>query len=248
MIISIYIEYGVQRLRIGKAEYAMELSQQPLPDRPSGDGQWLLLAGDQGPLAWFGLNDRLRTDAAELIGGLKQRGLDVVLLSGDHQSVVDRVAAELQIEQAIGNASPDDKLAYVQQRQRAGEKVLMMGDGVNDVPVLASADISIAMGNASDLAKTSADAVLLGSRLGALLQAISIAKRTRAIMIENLGWATLYNVAVLPLAALGMITPALAALGMSVSSLLVVLNALRLTRIRQPAQAALPVAQPEPST
>tara|TARA_Y100000748_G_scaffold82439_2_gene68138 strand:+ start:5866 stop:8319 length:2454 start_codon:yes stop_codon:yes gene_type:complete len=236
-----------QRLRIGKAEYAMQLSQQPLPERPAGDGQWLLLAGSTGPLAWFALNDRLRADAAELINGLKQRGLEVILLSGDHQRVVDKVAAELQIEHAIGNASPDDKLAYVQQRQRDGEKVLMMGDGVNDVPVLASADISIAMGNASDLAKTNADAVLLGSRLGALLQAIGIAKRTRAIMIENLAWATLYNLAVLPLAALGLITPALAALGMSLSSLLVVLNALRLTRLGRPPQASAPSIQPEPS-
>jgi len=112
----------------------------------------------------------------------------------------------------------------------AGHRVLMLGDGVNDVPVLAGADISVAMGSATDLAKTSADAVLLSNRLSSLVQAFGLARRTRRIIVENLVWASLYNGLVLPFAALGWITPIWAALGMSASSLLVVLNALRLTR------------------
>lgn len=178
------------------------------------------------------LNDRLRSDAPRLIEGLKARGLRVMLLSGDHNAVVQRMARELGIDEATGNASPDDKLARVQALQAEGAVVLMLGDGVNDVPVLASANISIAMGEASDLAKTSADAVLLSSRLDVLLAALNGAGRTRRIMLQNLFWAAAYNAGILPLAALGMVTPALAALGMSASSLLVVLNALRLTRMK----------------
>ena len=131
---------------------------------------------------------------------------------------------------AIGGLRPDDKLQVLQQLHQQGRKVLMLGDGVNDVPVLAAADISVAMGSATDLAKTSADAVLLSNRLSSLVQALHMAQRTRRIIIENLTWASLYNGLVLPFAAMGWITPIWAALGMSLSSLLVVLNALRLTR------------------
>jgi Cu2+-exporting ATPase len=220
-------------LRIGKPDYVAELSGQAPPDLPDQPGQWLLLGGRQGPIAWFVLNDRVRHDAEQLISSLLSRGLRVILLSGDYSKVVDAMAHRLGIPEAIGNASPADKLAYVQQLQADGARLLMLGDGVNDVPVLASADISIAMGEASDLAKTSADAILLSSQLGVLLRSLDIARQTRRIMLQNLAWAAGYNMGILPLAALGMVTPAWAAIGMSASSLLVVLNALRLTRIQQ---------------
>lgn len=236
-----------QLLRIGKPDYVAELSGQAplgLPDQP---GQWLLLGSSEGPLAWFVLNDRVRHDAEQLISNLRSRGLRVILLSGDYPHVVDTMAHRLGIPEAIGNASPADKLAYVQQLQAEGARLLMLGDGVNDVPVLASADISIAMGEASDLAKTSADAILLSSQLSVLLRSLDMARQTRRIMLQNLSWATGYNVAILPLAALGMVTPAWAAIGMSASSLLVVLNALRLTRIKQSSMTASDAHTPQES-
>lgn len=217
-------------LRIGEAGFVCALSNQAIPTISSEHGQWLLLGDEQGPLAWFVLDDRLREDAPELIAAARARGWHIHLLSGDSSPMVGEVARQLGIEDARGGLTPDAKLAVLKQLHGEGRRVLMLGDGVNDVPVLAAADISVAMGSASDLAKTSADAVLLSNRLSSLVQGLAMAKRTRRIIIENLGWATLYNGMVLPFAAFGWITPIWAAVGMSFSSLLVVLNALRLSR------------------
>ena len=225
---------GEQRLRIGQAGFVCEISQSPVPDMPQEPGQWLLLGDAHGPLAWFVLDDRLRADAPALLAACKARGWRTLLLSGDTSPMVASVAAELGIDEARGGLRPDDKLHVLQQLHAQGRKVLMLGDGVNDVPVLAAADISVAMGSATDLAKTSADAVLLSNRLEALVQAFTLARRTRRVIIENLLWAGLYNGLMLPFAALGWITPVWAAVGMSISSLTVVLNALRLTRMPKP--------------
>ncbi|MBK5002356.1 heavy metal translocating P-type ATPase [Pseudomonas sp. S31] len=221
---------GLQ-LRIGQPAFVCSLSGTRPPSLPEPRGQWLLLGDTTGPLAWFGLDDRLREDAPALLAACKRRGWRTLLLSGDSSPMVAEVAAQLGIDQAIGGLRPDDKLERLKALQAAGHKVLMLGDGVNDVPVLAAADISVAMGSATDLAKTSADAVLLSNRLQALAQAFDLARRTRRNIVENLLWATLYNGLMLPFAALGWITPVWAAIGMSVSSLIVVLNALRLTRL-----------------
>ncbi len=215
-------------LRIGQADFVCALSGQIVPAMPSDSGQWLLLGDQQGPLAWFGLDDRLRQDAPALLAACRERGWQTLLLSGDSSPMVASVAAQLGIDDARGGLTPDDKLAVLRQLHAEGRRVLMLGDGVNDVPVLAAADISVAMGSATDLAKTSADAVLLSNRLDSLISAFVMARRTRRIIIENLSWATLYNGLILPFAALGWVTPAWAALGMSLSSLLVVVNALRL--------------------
>ncbi|AZD21267.1 Type cbb3 cytochrome oxidase biogenesis protein CcoI [Pseudomonas chlororaphis subsp. aurantiaca] len=239
---------GEQRLRIGQPAFVCELSACAVPAMPDEAGQWLLLGDTQGPLAWFVLDDRLRSDAPALLAACKARGWNTLLLSGDSSPMVASVAAELGIDEARGGLRPDDKLQVLQQLHRQGRKVLMLGDGVNDVPVLAAADISVAMGSATDLAKTSADAVLLSNRLDALVQAFSLARRTRRIIIENLLWAGLYNGLMLPFAALGWITPVWAAIGMSISSLTVVLNALRLTRLpRQPQAEATTQTRPLPA-
>ncbi len=231
---------GEQRLRIGQAEFACALSGAALPSMPDEAGQWLLLADTHGPLAWLVLDDRLRDDAPALLAACKARGWRTLLLSGDSSPMVASVAAELDIDEARGGLRPDDKLQVLQQLHKEGRKVLMLGDGVNDVPVLAAADISVAMGSATDLAKTSADAVLLSNRLDALVQAFTLARRTRRVIIENLLWAALYNGLMLPFAALGWITPVWAAVGMSISSLTVVLNALRLTRLPSAPAAGSP--------
>lgn len=220
-----------RRLRIGQPAYVCALSAGDIPTAPEQPGQHLLLGDSSGPLAWLILDDRLRTDAYELLQACKARGWKTLLLSGDSSPMVAEVARQLGIDETRGGMRPDDKLAALQALHRQGRKVLMLGDGVNDVPVLAAADISIAMGSATDLAKTSADAVLLSNRLQTLVDAFGLARRTRRVIIENLVWAGLYNGLMLPFAALGWVTPIWAAVGMSISSLTVVLNALRLTRV-----------------
>ncbi|NKQ10768.1 heavy metal translocating P-type ATPase [Pseudomonas sp. SST3] len=230
-------------LRIGQPEFVATGYAGTAPAIPGGQGQWLLLGDTHGPLAWLVLNDRLREDAPELLRACKQRGWKTVLLSGDSSPMVGEIARELNIEDAHGGMTPTDKLAHLQRLQAEGCRVLMLGDGVNDAPVLAAADISVAMGTATDLAKTSADAVLLSNRLGSLVQAFTVARRSRRIIIENLAWASLYNGLILPFAAIGWVTPLWAALGMSAISLLVVLNAMRLIHLPdQPPtrQSALP--------
>lgn len=217
-------------LRIGQPGFVAALHGQPAPQIPGEQGQWLLLGDQQGALAWLVLDDHLREDASVLLDACRARGWRTLLLSGDSSPMVAEVANRLSIDDAHGGLTPDAKLAVLKQLHAQGHRVLMLGDGVNDVPVLAGADISVAMGSATDLAKTSADAVLLSNRLSTLVQALALARRTHRIIIESLVWAGLYNGLVLPFAALGWITPLWAAIGMSLSSLLVVLNALRLTR------------------
>ncbi|MCF7533760.1 heavy metal translocating P-type ATPase [Pseudomonas petrae] len=219
-------------LRIGQPAFVCALSGVAVPLIPDEPGQWLLLGNDTQALAWLVLDDRLRDDAAALVEACRQRGWQTLLLSGDSSPMVSSVANQLQIDDARGSLRPDDKLAILQQLRAEGRTILVIGDGVNDVPVLAAADISIAMGSATDLAKTSADAVLLSNRLHVLVDAFALARRTRRIILENLAWAGLYNGLVLPFAALGWVTPLWAAAGMSMSSLVVVVNALRLTRMK----------------
>lgn len=153
------------------------------------------------------------------------------MLTGDSSAAVEHIARQLKINTVVSGVSPEQKLQHIQQLQDNGAQLVMVGDGINDIPVLAGAETSIAMGSATDLAKTNADAVLISSELMRLPQALRLAKRTRANIRQNLGWAILYNLIALPLAAAGMIAPWMAAIGMSASSLVVVGNALRLTKL-----------------
>lgn len=197
---------------------------------PVSHGQWLLLADQGEALCWFRLDDSLRADAAATISSLQQAGYTLHLLSGDRSTAVTTLADELHIEHRVAGAMPETKLNYVQSLQRQKRRVLMIGDGINDIPVLAAADVSVAMTTASQLAKTHADCIFLSSRLDRLPLLLHHARRTQTIVRENLIWALLYNAVAIPLAACGLVPPWLAAIGMSLSSLLVVANALRLLK------------------
>jgi Cu2+-exporting ATPase len=188
------------------------------------------LGDDSGLLAWFQLSDALRPGAAAAVAALQARGLTVELLSGDRPEAVAHVARELAIATARGSMSPQDKLERLRELQGQGAVVAMVGDGVNDAPVLAAAQISLAMGGGTQLAHATADMILLSERLEHLVRGVDMARRTLVIMRENFAWAIGYNLVALPLAAGGWLTPWMSAIGMSFSSLLVVVNALRLRR------------------
>ncbi|MCO5054449.1 heavy metal translocating P-type ATPase [Thermomonas sp.] len=210
-----------RRWRIGSAPFAIG----------SADDGTVWLGGADGRRARFLITERVRNNAAPALQRLREQGLCLRLASGDAEPAVTRLARELCLEHAHARQSPEDKLALVRQLQNEGKCVAMVGDGLNDAPVLAGADVSLAIGDGAALAQRSADFVLAGSNLGAVPAAISIARRSRRVIRENLGWAIGYNLLALPLAAAGMVTPWLAALGMALSSLLVTANALRLTRV-----------------
>jgi Cu2+-exporting ATPase len=143
--------------------------------------------------------------------------------------VVRQVSASIGIDHYYGRLTPDQKMSKVQDLQSSGAIVLMVGDGINDAPVLSNADVSIAMGSATALAKTSADIVMLTNRLGSITDGIGLSVKTQTIIKQNLSWALAYNICAIPAAAVGLIAPWMAAIGMSLSSLIVVANALRLT-------------------
>lgn len=190
----------------------------------------IALGNGQAVLALFAFGDTLRDDAAEAVAALKAAGKQVVLLSGDHLAVVQHVAGKIGIDEVYGDLLPGDKLAHVRHLQKQGAVVAMVGDGINDAPVLAAAQVSIAMGGGTQLAAASADMLLLSDRLTGLVEGLNMAKRMLWVIRQNLFWALTYNLLALPAAAAGYIAPWMAALGMSASSLIVVGNALRLLR------------------
>jgi P-type Cu2+ transporter len=198
---------------------------------PGGAGETAIYLGrDSTLLARFDIADALRADAAGVVRDFLKQGRQVVLLSGDAPDVAAAVGARLGITTVLGGQLPADKLAYVRQLQRRGAVVAMVGDGINDAAVLSAADVSFAMGEGAALAQLHADCVLMSGRLSSLTDAAAMAARTLGVVRQNLAWATLYNALAIPAAALGLINPWVSALGMSVSSALVVINALRLRR------------------
>jgi P-type Cu2+ transporter len=238
------------RYRIGRLEYVAEgcmacnaaSDATPAAVADADRGRTSVVLGDAaGLLAVFHLTDLLRSDARDTIGRLRELGLTPEIVSGDQPGPVATAARQLGDVAARSDLSAADKVALVQALRTDGHRVVMVGDGVNDAPVLAAADVSVAIAGGADLARVSADLVLLGEGLGALVRAVEISRRLLRIVRQNLAWAVLYNLTAVPLAASGWIEPWMAALGMSASSLLVVLNAMRLL------QGAARPAAPEPA-
>jgi Cu2+-exporting ATPase len=195
----------------------------------TGDHTLVWLASDGGTLVRFMLADGIRPEAIETVQALKKLGLSVQLVSGDRPATVQRVAESLELDIARPEQTPADKLEHLKALQtHHASRVLMVGDGVNDGPVLAAADVSMAMGRGSSLAHAAADLLLLRETLSPLPASIQLARRTLKIIRQNLNWAAAYNFTALPIAALGLMPPWVAAIGMSLSSLLVVFNARRL--------------------
>lgn len=199
-------------------------------EQEATQGLAIYLADETGPLARFTLADTVRADAGALIQAFKAAGLQTTILTGDSSLQADAVARELGVDELVKGVTPDGKLAYLKAREAAGDISIMVGDGINDAPVLAGAHASFAMAGGTDLAKNSADAILLADDLSRLLTARALALRTRRIIQENFAWSIGYNLLVLPLAASGWLPPYLAAAGMSLSSLIVVTNSMRLNR------------------
>lgn len=224
-------EVNGQQLRIGKVEFALPGSSLA---SPTPHGQWILLANTTDAMAWFRIEDTLRPSAGELVTQLQQSGLHCHILSGDSSGHAEAIGKQLGIRSITSNATPQHKLETIRALQQKGANVLMIGDGLNDAPVLAGADVSIAVAGSSDLAKLAADGILLTQSLQPLHNVMGLVHKTYRIIRQNLAWAILYNLIALPLAAAGYIPPWASALGMSASSLLVVVNALRLNRNPEP--------------
>jgi Cu2+-exporting ATPase len=209
-----------QEWRLGRADYV------GADEADTG----IYLGANGQPVARFSISDQLRKDSAKTVERLGELGLATGLVSGDSAAAVERTAIELGIRDYHADCAPEQKLDIIRTLQDSGEAVVMVGDGINDAPVLAGADASIALAHGAELAQTSADVLLVGNTLLPVATAVEISRGTLRVVRQNLAWAIGYNSLALPLAALGYVPPWAAAIGMSASSLIVVLNALRINR------------------
>jgi len=242
------------RCRIGSHAFVAALAGTPAAGigNAAADGRTPVWLGTEGRwLARFELADALRDGARAVIAAFRRQGKTVVLLSGDAQAVCSRIGAEAGIAEAVGDCLPEAKLAYVRRLQEQGGVVAMVGDGINDAAVLRAADVSFAMGSGATLAQVHADAVLLSGDIGSVAVAAQVAGKTMRVIRQNLAWATVYNVLAIPAAAFGFLNPWMSSIGMSLSSAVVVANALRLRRVaqRSPQRPEIghPAASPRPA-
>jgi len=218
-----------RRLRIGSPSFAAGLSAARVPAALEGES-WVCLGGLDGLLAAFRLTDQLRPEAGECVAQLAQLGLASEIASGDEAVCVARIAERSGVTSHASRLRPEEKLARLKALQAEGKVVMAVGDGINDAPLLQGADVAVAMGHGSALAQTSADLILVRDSLEELPGTVALARRTQRIVRQNLTWSIVYNLLALPIAAFGLVPPWVAAIGMSLSSVAVVLNAMRLSR------------------
>ncbi len=234
---------GLGIVKVGTAEFA-NLSLPRLMPKVWQIASTVAVSINDEPLGAFALADDLKADTPQAISSLQEAGLNVILMSGDKQSVVDHVAWQLGIDDAYGRMSPRDKASQIAKLQTAGHKVAMAGDGVNDAPAMATADASFAMFEGTDVAQHSASARLMGESLMHIDAAQKIANATLRNIKQNLFFAFIYNCLGIPLAAFGFLNPMIAAAAMALSSISVLLNALRLTRFKTKVELDNTVSQP----
>ena len=205
---------------------------------------------DEKPYGLVSVADRIKPEAREVIVRLRELGLAVAMVTGDRRATAEAIAARAGIDQVLAEVYPDGKVDEVARLQSEGHRVIFVGDGVNDAPALAKADVGIAMGTGTDVALAASDVNLLGGSLVSLSDALDLARRTYRVIMENLFWAFIYNVVMIPLAVFGALTPMWAAAAMAGSSVTVVANALRLRRFRRRTDSdptrSVPVVQANP--
>lgn len=239
---GIAADIGDQHYRLGHSAFALDLAQDDtnralvdLPNLTAHSASTSVTLSRQTATGWHALahfyfHDKVRETAQATVHGLQSAGIEVLILTGDPSAQAQQVGQALGIDTVYQGLTPDDKLGHIKALQAQGAVVQMVGDGVNDAPVLAGADVSTAMAGAADLAQVASDSVLIGGHLTAISHAHTVARKTEHIIRQNMRWAIGYNIAVLIPAALGYVPPWLAAIGMSLSSFGVVMNALRLKR------------------
>nr|WP_315482461.1 cation-translocating P-type ATPase [uncultured Undibacterium sp.] len=239
---GIELRFAAQTYRLGRLDYVKELncSDWQIPHEFSNKSVSVFADQDQ-ILAFFVMEDGLREESIAAVRELQEQGKHVTLLSGDRHDVVAEVAAQCGISDYRAELSPAEKHAYILQLQQQGAVVAMVGDGMNDGPALSLANVSVAMGQGAPISQTRSDCLLMSNRLSDLSFSIQLAKKAYGLIRQNLGWALLYNVIAIPAAVLGYLEPWHAALGMSLSSLLVVVNGLRLLNLK-PADYDLPLS------
>lgn len=215
-------QFKGQLVKIGSAHYVLGEGHEGAPNT-------VYLSIDDTHVANFRYRDPIRSETKEFIEKFQKSGVKVTLLTGDTQQNAQIVAQQIGIDDVVAGAKPHDKLAYLKNADE-GDVTMMIGDGINDAPTLAGAHLSVAMGGGADVAKASADMVLLGDRLDRILEARELALQTRRIIKENLAWSLGYNLLILPLAVAGFVAPYFAVVGMSASSIIVISNSLRLLK------------------